>query len=179
MQEPQVILVDVNDQPIGIMGKQQAHIEGVLHRAFSVLLFNERGQILLQKRASSKYHSPGLWTNTCCSHPAPDETLDHAVQRRLWEELNLKAKTENIGSFVYRVVFADGMIEHEFDHVYVGFYNESLPPFNLEEVDELKWVNWTDLAQQMESNPADYTFWFKEIIKHFTSKLNTYLHENL
>ena len=179
MLEPQVILVDENDKPIGLMGKQQAHVEGILHRAFSVLLFNHKGQILLQKRASSKYHSPGLWTNTCCSHPAPDETLEHAVDRRLKEELNLSAPTKHLGSFTYHVTFEDGMIEHEFDHIFVGQYNQPLPPFNLEEVDLLKWMDWEDLLTDMSTNSHEYTYWFKIIIEQFAHPLKKYIHENL
>ena len=179
MQEPEVILVDINDQPIGTMGKQEAHIKGALHRAFSVLLFNREGQILLQKRASSKYHSPGLWTNTCCSHPSPNEALEAAVQRRLLEELNLKAEVQSIGSFIYQVRFPDGMIEHEYDHVFVGQYTSELPPFNLEEVDELKWVEWKSLGEHIQMNPEEYTFWFKEIVQHFSNNINQYIDENL
>ncbi len=179
MIEPQVILVDTDDKPIGQMGKQQAHIEGHLHRAFSILLVNSNKELLLQKRASSKYHSPGLWTNTCCSHPQPGENLNDAVNRRLQEELNIVTSTESIGAFIYKIKFEDGMIEHEYDHVYMGTYNSPLPAFNYDEVDDLKWVKWEHLEEQISVTPTEYTFWFKEICKKFKTEIQKYIDENL
>ena len=121
MKEPKVILVDKNDHQIGTMGKLQAHVEGKLHRAFSVFLFNNEGELILQQRALSKYHSGGLWTNTCCSHPSPNEDLKDAVNRRLEEELNLKnIETIEIGSVLYKAEFGNGLTEHEYDYVFIG-----------------------------------------------------------
>lgn len=179
MQEPQVILVNDSDTAIGQMGKLQAHLEGHLHRAFSVLLFNDKGEILLQKRALTKYHSPGLWTNTCCSHPAPDETLLAAVHRRLWEELYLKSDVTHIGEFKYRTLLEGGMIEHEYDHVFVGIFTGELPPLNLEEVDALKWESWDFVCSDIFIKEEKYTYWFKEIVEKIKEKINKYLHENL
>src|SRR5689334_14921661 len=119
-----VILVDASDNELGTMDKMEAHRKGVLHRAFSILLFNSKGEILLQKRSSLKYHSAGLWTNTCCSHPKPNEPMTTAAQRRLSEEMGINASLEFLYKFQYQVQLDNGLIEHELDHVYIGLFND-------------------------------------------------------
>src|SRR5688572_18081340 len=119
----QVVLVDSSDKEVGVMDKMEAHRKGVLHRAFSVLLFNSKGEILLQKRSAVKYHSAGLWTNTCCSHPKPNESIDTAIRRRLIEEMGIDIQSEFAYKFEYRAAFDNGLIEHELDHVYIGLFN--------------------------------------------------------
>ncbi|NLR90575.1 isopentenyl-diphosphate Delta-isomerase [Flammeovirga agarivorans] len=159
MQEPQVILVDQYDQEIGAMGKLQAHVEGKLHRAFSIFLFNENGDLILQQRALSKYHSGGLWTNTCCSHPAPGEFIEDAVQRRLQEELGINAPVDRVGEVLYKAKFGNGLTEHEYDYVFVGQYSGSFAP-NAEEVEQLKFISINDLEKWLEDQPEDFTAWF-------------------
>src|SRR5688572_13790351 len=119
----QVILVDDNDSEVGVMDKMEAHRKGVLHRAFSILIFNSKGDMLLQKRSSAKYHSAGLWTNACCSHPKPNESLDTAIRRRLLEEMGIDIRSEFAYKFQYRTELDNGLIEHELDYVYVGLFN--------------------------------------------------------
>lgn len=162
-----VVLVDQHDQEIGQMEKLEAHQKGLLHRAFSVLIFNDRNEMLIQKRALNKYHSGGLWSNACCSHPRPDETVEDAANRRLMEEIHLSASCERIFSFVYKVELDNELIEHELDHVLVG-YSESTGTINPEEVEELKFVSVEYLRMDMILHPENYTEWFKMImLKHF------------
>lgn len=160
--EPEVILVDENDKPIGSAPKMQAHIDGVLHRAFSVFVFNQAGELLLQRRALDKYHSPGLWTNSCCSHPAPGETTLAACQRRLQEEMGFVCALEPAFSFVYRAEFDNGLIEHEYDHVYLGEYNDAVVP-DPAEVAEYQWVGFPEIDQMLAADPEQFTFWFKVV----------------
>ena len=134
----QVILVDEKDKEIGLEEKIKAHKEGKLHRAFSVFVFNQKGEMLLQRRALTKYHSGGLWTNTCCSHPRKGEDVDKAASRRLKEEMGFSCGLKEVFSFIYKTGFDNGLMEHEFDHVFVGAY-ESEPKINPEEVAEYKW----------------------------------------
>ncbi len=161
----QVILVDTNDNQIGVEEKIKAHQDGKLHRAFSILVFNQKGESLLQKRALDKYHCPGLWSNTCCSHPQPEESLENAAKRRLKEEMNISCDLEEIFSFIYKSEFKNGLTEHEFDHVLRGDYNENEIIPNSLEVAEWKWVNVEELKKDAESNPDQYTPWFKIILK--------------
>lgn len=160
-----VILVNDNDEPVGTMEKMEAHRTGKLHRAFSVILLNEAGQILLQKRSSSKYHSAGLWTNTCCSHPRPGEATDEAVQRRLWEELGIDFKPVFVYKFKYRIHLTESLIEHEIDSVYSGIYPGTMR-VNPEEVEDWKFVKPDDLLLDIHENPDQYTHWFKLIVSH-------------
>ena len=135
-----VILVDENDNELGLMEKLKAHRKGVLHRAFSVFLLNNSNQLLLQKRALSKYHSPGLWTNTCCSHPRDNETIIEAANRRLAEEMGISSTMKPLLSFIYKAEFDNGLTEHELDHVVVGNFNGQ-PSINEDEVCDWKWEN--------------------------------------
>jgi isopentenyl-diphosphate Delta-isomerase len=142
----QVILVNENDEPIGIMDKLEAHRQAMLHRAFSVFIFNERGEMLLQQRAHHKYHSGGLWTNACCSHPSPGEATEDAANRRLREEMGFSTSLTKIFDFTYRAEFDNGLVEHEYDHVFLGLYC-------YKSLDELR--------QDMENEPDAYTAWFQ------------------
>ncbi|TXD49412.1 isopentenyl-diphosphate Delta-isomerase [Polaribacter sp. IC073] len=165
-----VILVDVNDQPIGLMEKIEAHEKALLHRAFSVFIFNEKGELMLQQRAASKYHSPLLWTNTCCSHQREGESNVEAGRRRLQEEMGFVTDIKEVFSFIYKAPFDNGLTEHEFDHVMVGSYNEA-PQLNKEEAEAYKWVALEDVKKDIEENPAIYTEWFKIIFDKSYKKL--------
>ncbi|MFA7379355.1 MAG: isopentenyl-diphosphate Delta-isomerase [Bacteroidia bacterium] len=164
MQQEQVILVNESDEPIGEMEKMLAHEQGVLHRAFSVFIFNAKGEVLLQQRALSKYHSPGLWTNTCCSHPRPGETTEQATHRRLKEEMGFDCTLQHKFSFIYKVQFDNGLYEHELDHVYTGVYEDE-PSINPDEVNTFKWMKWEQLLEDVNKNMADYTFWLRQILE--------------
>ena len=170
MVEEQVILVDKNDNQIGLMPKMEAHEKALLHRAFSVFTFNDKGELLLQQRAADKYHSPLLWTNTCCSHQRNGETNLEAGKRRLQEEMGFTCELEEVFSFIYKAPFDNGLTEHELDHVMVGKYNEN-PNINKEEVESFKWMTLEDVKTDMENNPEIYTEWFKIIFKESYSKL--------
>lgn len=166
MTEEKVILVNQKDEPIGLMPKMEAHEKGLLHRAFSVFIFNEKNELMLQQRALSKYHSPGLWTNTCCSHQREGETNIEAGRRRLQEEMGFTAELEDTISFIYKAPFDNGLTEHEFDHILVGNYNEE-PLLNPEEAEAWKWMGLDEVAKDMEDNPSIYTEWFKIIFDKY------------
>ncbi len=158
--EEQVILVDENDVELGLMPKMEAHEKGVLHRAFSVFLFNEHGEMLLQKRASSKYHSPDLWTNTCCSHPRQNETVLEAAHRRLEEEMGISAELNQRFSFIYKAELDQGLTEHELDHVVTGNFSGE-PILNPEEVGDWRYISKENLLKELENKPEQFTEWFK------------------
>jgi len=172
--EPLVVLVDAHDREIGVAPKQEAHVRGLLHRAISVFLFDPDGNLLLQRRAVDKYHSGGLWTNTCCSHPTPDEPPHAAAVRRLQEELGIDSPLEFQFSFVYRTEFENGLTEHEFDHVFFGT-GRYIPLPDPGEVAETRWVTPQELDQWMERAPDDFTFWFKHIYTRVRSHMNNQL----
>ena len=156
----EVILVDEQDNPIGLMEKQAAHETPHLHRAFSIFIFNSKGELLLQQRALSKYHSPGLWTNTCCSHPRDGETLAEATSRRLWEEMGMTCEMHEVYTFIYKAPVGQGLTEHEFDHVWIGQSDEE-PNVNRDEVESWKYMSLNDLKEDLLLHPEDYTEWFK------------------
>ena len=156
--EDQVILVDENDGAVGVGGKTKTHLEGRLHRAFSVFIFNAGGELLLQKRALTKYHSGGLWSNTCCSHPRPGEATQRAAHRRLKEEMGFDCDIRETFSFIYKVKLDGDFLEHEYDHVFVGQF-DGVPSPNAEEVDDWKWIPVGELRRDMERTPEKYTFW--------------------
>ena len=156
----QVILVDLDDCEIGVMEKMEAHKQAVLHRAFSVFLFNPQGKMLLQQRALTKYHSAGLWTNTCCSHPRPGEKLDDAVTRRLMEEMGITAKVSKAFDFIYQAALPDHLNEHEFDHDFIGNYDDEVRPNHLE-VANFVYQSIEEVAANLQSHPEKYTVWFK------------------
>ena len=156
-----VILVDEKDNEIGTEEKIKAHQNGgKLHRAFSIFIFNSQGQMLIHKRAKTKYHSPGLWTNACCSHPKPGESLKEAVHRRLKEEMGFDCELEEAFSFIYKADVGNGLTEWEFDHVFIGRFDGEPEP-NPEEVDDWKWMNIDELKKDIEQNPEKYTPWFR------------------
>ena len=170
MQEEKVVLVDDSNNQVGLMPKMEAHLKGVLHRAFSVIIFNDDGEVMLQKRASTKYHTPSLWSNTCCSHQRENEDNISAGKRRLNEEMGFNTQLYDFESFIYKVSFSNGLIEHEFDHILVGIYN-GLPNINLDEVDEWKWISIDELVNDMQDNSEKYTAWFKIIINKYSQSL--------
>ena len=159
MELTQVILVDVNDRPVGSMEKMQAHEQGLLHRAFSVFIFNGKGEMLLQQRTLSKYHSGGLWTNACCSHPFPDEETAEAARRRLKEELGFETPIEKVFDFVYKADFDNGLTEHEFDHVFNGEYEGEIL-LNKEEAMDVCYKDVQEIKHLLQEYPKEYTAWF-------------------
>ena len=166
MTEEKVILVNTNDEPIGLMAKLEAHEKAVLHRAFSVFILNDKKEIMLQQRAAHKYHSPLLWTNTCCSHQREGESNIQAGTRRLDEEMGFTADLKELFHFIYKAPFDNGLTEHELDHVMIGYCNEE-PKINPEEVEAWKWMKIEDIKSDMVTNPQKYTIWFKIIFDKF------------
>lgn len=168
----EVVLVDEHDREIGLMEKIEAHEKALLHRAFSVFIFNENGEMLLQQRAFTKYHSGGLWTNACCSHPRQNEEVMQAAQRRLQEEMGFTTELKKAFSFTYKAAFDNGLTEHEFDHVFIGTYNGVIN-FNKDEVHRYKYVSIAQIENMLALNPPDYTVWFKiafEKVKEWMEK---------
>lgn len=170
MKEEKVILVNTNDEPIGLMEKIEAHEKGLLHRAFSVFIYNDKNEIMLQKRAAHKYHTPGLWTNTCCSHPRDGESVVEAGQRRLQEEMGFVTEIKPVTSFIYKAPFDNGLTEHEFDHVLVGYYNDE-PVINPDEVDDWKWMSADEIRDEISEHPEKFTAWFKIIFEKYYQHL--------
>jgi isopentenyl-diphosphate delta-isomerase len=166
MVEEQVILVNEQDEPIGLMNKMEAHEKAVLHRAFSVFILNDKNEVMLQQRAHHKYHSPLLWTNTCCSHQRAGETNIEAGKRRLFEEMGFKSELKELFHFIYKAPFDNGLTEHELDHVMIGYYNEA-PVINPDEVESWKWMPIEAIKDDMILHPGDYTVWFKIIFDEF------------
>lgn len=171
MREEQVILVDENDNLIGLMEKMEAHEKALLHRAFSVFIFNKNNELMLQQRASHKYHSPGLWTNTCCSHQRFGETNLQAGTRRLQEEMGFVTELVEKTSFIYKAPFDNGLTEHELDHIMVGYF-ENEPIINLSEVGDWKWMPLEDVKRDIKDKPELYTAWFKIIFEKFYDYIN-------
>jgi len=172
MTEEKVILVNESDEQLGLMPKMEAHEKAKLHRAFSVFVFNDKGELLLQQRAANKYHSPKLWTNTCCSHQRDGETNIGAGKRRLQEEMGFVCDLKEVFWFVYKAPFDNGLTEHELDHVMVGYFNEN-PIINKEEVESYKWMTLNAVKIDIENNPKLYTAWFKIIFKESYEKLRS------
>jgi isopentenyl-diphosphate delta-isomerase len=171
MEEEKVILVNSNDEPIGLMPKMEAHEKAVLHRAFSVFVVNDKNELILQQRALEKYHSPGLWTNTCCSHQRDGEGNIEAGLRRLDEEMGFTTPLEYLFNFIYKAPFDNGLTEHELDHVMLGRY-EGDPVINPEEVASWKWMNIEEINSDLKNNPDSYTVWFAIIFERFYNHLN-------
>ena len=168
-----VVLVDENDVEIGVMEKMEAHEKGLLHRAFSVFIFNSKNEMLLQKRADGKYHSSGLWTNTCCSHPRKGESLQAAAHRRLGEEMGMECELEHVHQFIYKAALDKGLTEHELDHVFFGRTNVS-PIINKEEAQDYGYFTLSEIENSIEKAPDNYTIWFKlliPVVKKIVSEL--------
>ncbi len=155
-----VVLVDELDNKVGLMEKMEAHINPTLHRAFSIFIFNSKNEMLLQQRALSKYHTPGLWTNTCCSHPRDGESLHDATKRRLQEEMGMQCELKEAFSFIYKADVMQGLVEHEFDHVFIGT-SDDLPIINKDEVESFRYDTVENIKADIERNPQNYTAWFK------------------
>lgn len=170
MIEEQVVLVNEQDEQLGLMPKMEAHEKARLHRAFSVFIFNDKNELLLQQRAKQKYHSPELWTNTCCSHQRDGETNLEAGRRRLQEEMGFDCKLEEVFWFVYKAPFDNGLTEHELDHVLIGYYNKD-PKINREEVENFQWMKMEDVKIDMNKYTEKYTEWFKIIFRESFEKL--------
>ena len=162
-------MVSEKDEQLGLMGKMEAHKKAVLHRAFSVFIFNDKGELMLQQRALNKYHSPGLWTNTCCSHQRDGETNIQAGKRRLEEEMGFKCELKESFWFVYKAAFDNGLTEHELDHVMIGYYDDD-PKINKEEVASYKWMLLEDVKKDIAQHPELYTEWFKIIFKEYDQR---------
>ena len=171
MTEENVILVNEKDEQIGLMPKMEAHEKALLHRAFSVFVFNKKNELMLQQRASHKYHSPLLWTNTCCSHQREGETNIEAGKRRLQEEMGFETELEDTISFIYKAPFDNGLTEHEFDHILVGNFEDG-PNINLDEVAAWKWMPLEEVKEDMIHHPALYTEWFKIIFDKYYQHIN-------
>ncbi|RMB56079.1 isopentenyl-diphosphate Delta-isomerase [Dokdonia sinensis] len=170
MKEELVILVDEQDNEIGLMPKMEAHEKAVLHRAFSVFILNDKNELMLQQRALHKYHSPGLWTNTCCSHQRQGETNVEAGKRRLQEEMGFQTDLKETVSFIYKAPFDNGLTEHEYDHVLLGYSNEA-PKINPDEVASWKWMEVAAVKDDIEQQPGLYTAWFKIIFDKFYKEI--------
>ena len=168
--EEKVVLVNEKDDQLGLMNKMEAHQKAVLHRAFSVFVFNQKGELLLQQRAHDKYHSPGLWTNTCCSHQRDGESNMVAGKRRLEEEMGFSCDLEEMFWFVYKASFDNGLTEHELDHVMIGYFDED-PKINTDEAASFKWMLLEDVKKDIEMHPELYTEWFKIIFKEYDQRL--------
>jgi isopentenyl-diphosphate delta-isomerase len=156
----EVILVNENDEPIGKMEKMEAHRRGVLHRAFSVFIFDKQGRMLLQRRAMNKYHSGGLWTNACCSHPKPGEVTIDAARKRLKEEMGFETEIKPLFTFTYNAEFENGLIEHEFDHVFTGVYSGDITP-DKHEVMDFRYASMDEIQTELQHHPEIFTAWFK------------------
>ena len=166
MEVEEVILVDINDQQLGTMDKIEAHEKAVLHRAFSIFVLNSNQELLLQQRALNKYHSPGLWTNTCCSHQREGESNLEAGNRRLMEEMGMTVSLQELFTFIYKASFDNGLTEHELDHVMLGFSEED-PKINTDEVASFKWISLEALKKDLAKNTHLYTVWFAIIFDRF------------
>lgn len=171
-QQVEVILVNENDEEIGTIEKIEAHQKGLLHRAFSIFIFNNNNELLIHQRASNKYHGGDLWTNTCCSHPLPNEEIAEAANRRLKEEMGITCELNQVGHLLYKVEVENNLIEHEYDHILLGKSDENPNP-NAEEVKDWKWITIKDLENQIALHPENFTYWFKMILP----KLNTYFQD--
>jgi isopentenyl-diphosphate delta-isomerase len=164
--EEKVVLVNESNEVLGLMPKMEAHEKGLLHRAISILLYNSNGEMLIQQRAKTKYHWPLIWSNAVCSHPRENEDFQDAAQRRLKEELNITCSLKEVYRFIYKAKDEQtGLIEHEYDVVYVGQFDGEIP-FNPNEIESIRWIALDSLSQDIENQPEAYSFWFKEILKN-------------
>ena len=166
----QVVLVDKHNNSCGICEKMTAHIEGYLHRAVSVLIVNDQNQMLLHQRSSDKYHCPELWTNACCTHPFENEATIDSAHRRLKEEMGITTELKHLFDFVYRAKFENGLIEHEYDSVYLGIYNED-PIINPKEAMDYKWIDIDTLKKDIKINSSKYTKWFQIIVNDYLGEI--------
>jgi isopentenyl-diphosphate delta-isomerase len=166
-----IATVNSNDEIVDFKPKYEVHRKGLLHRAFSIFVFNAKGEVLLQQRAFGKYHSPGLWTNTCCSHLPENLSMEETVHQRLVEEMGFDTELNFVGKFHYQVDFDNGLTENEIDHIFIGFYNNNPKP-NPDEVANYKWISLNDLLEDVEQKPNNYTYWLKHILENYISLLS-------
>ncbi|MGI6516759.1 MAG: isopentenyl-diphosphate Delta-isomerase [Fermentimonas caenicola] len=178
MERNKVVLVDIKDNTIGEMEKLLAHQRGELHRAFSVFIFNDKGELLLQQRAVNKYHGDGLWTNTCCSHPQLGEDVTASAMERLYDEMGIQCHLKPVYSFIYNEPVENNLIEHELDYVFVGRTNQH-PVLNKDEVKDYKWMPTDEILSDIDQNPSHYTVWFKRIFPELLSRINRGQHQCL
>lgn len=169
MERNKVVLVTVDDEPIGEMDKMEAHLKGALHRAFSIFIFNSNGEMLIHQRAANKYHGGGLWTNACCSHPQWNEDVKESALERLQFEMGLQCDIHEAFSFVYKTKVENGLIEHEFDHVFIGYTDETPMP-NDAEVQNFQWISPNALQRKIDTHPQDFTYWFKFALQKLTGE---------
>ena len=167
--DEQVIYVNEYDHEVGRGGKLEAHQKGILHRAISVFVFNRKGELMLQKRAKEKYHSAGLWSNTCCSHPHPGEDVTAAAHRRLQEEMGFDCELRRVHHLLYRTEFPNGLVENEYDHMFIG-ESETVPVLNTEEAEDWKWASPDALNTDIVAHPEQYSYWFKLALNDVLSK---------
>lgn len=167
VQEERLILVDEQDNKVGTAGKMQVHRQGTLHRAFSVFIFDSQGRLMLQQRASGKYHSGGLWTNSCCGHPRPEENNLEAAMRRLDEEMGFTCLLKEVDQILYRVDVSNSLVEHEYNHTFIGMFNHT-PVLNPDEAEGWKWMSVADIYTAVDQTPDQFTPWFKVILAHFS-----------
>jgi isopentenyl-diphosphate delta-isomerase len=168
--EEQVVLVDEQGNELGLMGKTEAHEKGILHKAISVLIYNSKGEMLIQQRALTKYHWAGIWSNTCCSHPRAGETFADAAQRRLIEELGIDTPLKKEFYFIYRATDQkSGLTEHEYDWVFTGIFDDAFE-YNTHEINAVKWISKDDLENDMKANPDQYSFWFPIILDNMKNR---------
>ena len=173
-----VVLVDEKNNEIGTEDKLEAHKKGLLHRAFSIFIFNDKNEILLQKRAESKYHSASLWSNTCCSHPYSDKSIIEYANLRLVEEMGIETNLKEVFSFIYKTNFENGLVEYEYDHVFFGKYNSD-PTLNIDEASDFRWINFKQLLLEIAENPTKFTFWLKKIVQDYSLYFLDYENNNL
>jgi len=168
--EEKVVLVNKNDEVLGLMGKTEAHEKGLLHRAISIMVFNAKNEVLIQQRADEKYHWAGIWSNTVCTHPRDGESYLDTANRRLFEELGFNTELTEVFDFIYKAKDEEsGLTEHELDHVFIGKYEGEIP-FNKKEVKAVKWISKDDLLKDIQENPEQFSFWFKIILKEFEKR---------
>lgn len=168
--EEQVVLVNEQNEELGLMGKQEAHEKGLLHRAISVIIFNSKGEQLVQQRAFTKYHWAGIWSNTCCSHPRAGESFKQAAERRLFEELGIKTTLSEQFHFIYKATdVPSGLTEHELDYVFTGVYDGEVH-WNKDEVNDIRWMSTEAVLHDIEQKPEQYSFWYKIILNEFKAR---------
>ncbi len=170
MAEELIAVVDTNDNVTEYKDKLEVHEQGLLHRAFSVFVFNSDGEMLLQKRAATKYHSPGLWTNACCSHLLPGKSMEQCAHERLSYEMGFDCELTELFTFHYKATFSNGLTENEIDHVYIGKYS-GVVDHNSAEVDDYNWIKLHDILENMDDHPEKYTYWFRYILENYSGKL--------
>lgn len=173
MDRNKVVLVDEQDHALGEMDKMEAHQKGILHRAFSIFIFNHERQMLIHQRAQHKYHGGGLWTNACCSHPQWGEEIKASALQRLAYEMGLKCDIDHLFSFTYHTPVENNLIEHEYDYVFMG-YTDDQPDFNPDEVQNYQWISKTDLLKQIAEQPEKFTYWFRMAVPQIMDQVNTY-----